>query len=130
MRKSARSLPDTNTIIRYLVKDDIELFNKAEKFFSQVKTGEQQALIIESVLAECIYVLLKVYKVPKKEAATSLSDILNYKGVANRDKEELKEALLIFADKNLDIVDCILCTKARNRHLRLFSFDKELNELI
>jgi len=32
----------------------------------------------------------------------------------------------MFARKNLDIVDCILCVKARNYNMAVFSFDKDL----
>ena len=42
MKKPGKSLPDTNTIIRYLVRDDEPLYLKAKDFFDKVKTGRRQ----------------------------------------------------------------------------------------
>ena len=35
MKKPGKSLPDTNTIIRYLVRDDESLYLKAKDFFAK-----------------------------------------------------------------------------------------------
>ena len=129
MKKQAKSLPDTNTIIRYLVKDDINLYKKAKEFFDKVREGSTKAVILESVVAECIYVLMKIYHVPKDRAVGSLIDILHYKGIANDDQKELVRALTLFADHGIDIVDSILCAKAISSGASLFSFDEELNKI-
>lgn len=129
MRKPGRSLPDTNILIRYLLRDDEILYAKAKEFFYKVKEGSTRAVILESVIAECIYVLTKIYRVPKNRAAESLSDILHYKGIANQDRQELIRALALFSERNVDIVDCILCVKAASPNTTLFSFDSELNKL-
>jgi predicted nucleic acid-binding protein len=129
MKKPARSLPDTNTIIRYLINDDPLLFNNAKGFFEKVKNGEIKAVILESVIAECIYVLTKIYLVPKNKASGRLIDILRYKGIVNNDRQELIDALTLFSEKSLDIVDCILYVKAISGGDNLFTFDLDLNRL-
>ena len=130
MKKPEKSLPDTNTIIRYLIKDDLTLYTRAKDFFDKVRSGIIKAVILESVIAECIYVLTKIYKVPKEKAARSLIDILRYKGIANDDKRELIHALTLFLQQGVDIVDCVLCAKAASSDAHLFSFDEELNQMI
>ena len=129
MKKSARSLPDTNTIVRYLVADDPTLHVKAKEFFDKVKNGSVKAVILESVIAECIYVLTKIYLVPRERAAGSLIDMLRYKGIANDDQQELIRALTLFSVQGLDIVDCILFAKAAAVGGHLFTFDADLNKL-
>lgn len=129
MRKPAKSLPDTNIIVRYLVKDNITLYTKAKDFFDKVRDGSEKAVILESVIAECVYVLTKIYQVPKNKASNSLIDILHYKGIANDDQKELIRALTISLESGVDIVDCILCAKAAGSGDNLFSFDEELNKL-
>jgi predicted nucleic-acid-binding protein len=129
VKKPARSLPDTNTIVRYLVADEPNLHAKAKLFFDQVKDGRVRAIILESVVAECVYVLTKIYKVPRDRAAESLTDILRYKGIANDDQQELIRALSLFSGRGLDIVDCILCAKAAAGRHRLFTFDADLNKM-
>jgi predicted nucleic-acid-binding protein len=129
VKRPARSLPDTNTIVRYLIADDPTLHAKAKSFFDRVKDGSVRAVILESVIAECIYVLTKIYNVPRDRAAGSLTDVLRYKGISNDDQHELIGALSLFSERALDIVDCILCAKAVASRHHLFTFDAALNKL-
>lgn len=129
MPRSISSLPDTNVVLRYLLRDIPEQFEQAERFFEEVRTGREKAVILESVLVECIYILMKFYQVPKAETVEILTGLLQYKGIVNRDKAALVEALAMFAEHNVDVVDCVLLAKARQGGLRLFSFDKALNRL-
>ncbi|HJP18468.1 MAG TPA: PIN domain-containing protein [Nitrospinota bacterium] len=122
MIKPVNKLPDTNTIIRYLLNDDVRLSKTARIFFEKVKDGEEKIVLLESVIAECIYVLVKIYRVPRNEAAESLIKLLSYKGVINSDKKELIDALNLFSKKNLDIVDCILCEKSKSQKNAAFHF--------
>jgi predicted nucleic-acid-binding protein len=128
MAKNANFLPDTNVLLRYLMRDVEEQYELAAGFFDEVRTGKKSVLILESVLVESIYILTKFYKVPKREAAEVLKGLLQYKGVANKDKAALSAALTLYADKNLDLVDCVLITQAQHRSAEVFSFDKALNK--
>jgi len=127
VKNPVRILPDTNTILRYLLEDEPDLYQRAAKVFEKLRTGDEKAIILESVLVECVYVLTKFYKVPKKETSSRLSALLHYRGIMNDDRNELIEALTIFAERpSLDIVDCILCVKAKKPNISLFTFDKAL----
>lgn len=126
MKRAGNSFPDANVIVRYLVKDDERLYGRAKEFFDAVRTGDRKAVVLESVTAESIYVLMKIYQVPRDRAAGSLIDILHYKGIINDDRKVLIKALDLFALKDLDIVDCILCAKAQDDGAGIFSFDRDL----
>ncbi|QWR77555.1 PIN domain-containing protein [Candidatus Magnetomonas plexicatena] len=123
-------LPDTNTIVRYILKDVSNLYVEAEKLFEKVRTGKENIVVLESVLVECVYVLVKFYKVPRSETSYVLQGFLSYKGVKNVDKDELIESLRMYSASNLDIVDCILCTKSECYKMPLFSFDNDLKNCI
>lgn len=129
MPKKAEMLPDTNIVLRYLLRDDAVQYAKATAFFENVRVGKEKAVIMESVLFECVYILMKFYKVPKRETANVLTMLMQYKGIANIDRKTLVDALRIFAEQNLDIVDCILLARAKQGKGRLFSFNKALNKL-
>lgn len=129
MAKHTETLPDTNVVLRYLLRDDAGQYERAVEFFENVRLGNEKAIIIESVLVECVYVLMKFYKVPKREVADHLTMLFQYKGISNPDQKTLVEALRIFAEQNLDIVDCVLLARAKQGKGRLFSFDRELNKL-
>jgi predicted nucleic-acid-binding protein len=121
-------LIDTNVILRYLLKDNIDLYDKIVDYFENLRLGIEKAIILECVLTECVYVLTKFYKMPKDEAACKLHDLFCYKGIVNKDKKELKESLLMFSNKNMAIVDCILCIKAKSDNMELLTFDKILKK--
>ena len=129
-QKDKSVLVDTNAILRYLLKDVPDLYEKSEALFKKVRTGEQKVEITEGVLAEAVYVLLKYYQVPKHEAIETLSAFLLYKDVAARNRSEYLEALRLFGQTKLDFVDCLLAARAKARKVELFAFDKELLKAI
>ena len=63
---TVKKLIDANVILRYLLKDNEVLFKKASSLLEKVKGGEEAVVIPESVLAECVYVLLRIYKVERR----------------------------------------------------------------
>ncbi|MBI4650598.1 PIN domain-containing protein [Candidatus Desantisbacteria bacterium] len=130
MIESQKKLPDTNIILRYLLKDEPHFYEKANELFEKVRVGEEKIIILESVFVECIYVLAKFYKVPRKEIVEKLKDLLLYKGIVNDDRDQLIEAFTIFINHSyLDIVDCILCAKAKMNNMKLFTFDEDLKKV-
>ncbi|OAQ21851.1 PIN domain-containing protein [Thermosulfurimonas dismutans] len=116
---------DTNVIIRYLIGDHPEHFEKARTFWEQVKLGKVQAFIPESVLAETVYVLLKVYGVPKEKAVEKLSQLLDYKGLEG-ELAVYREALVLFGARKVDIVDAIVLAWGNVKGYRPFSFDRDV----
>ncbi|MEM3846352.1 MAG: PIN domain-containing protein [Candidatus Parvarchaeota archaeon] len=119
---------DANVILRYLLKDNKDMYEICEKFFNEVFNSKTNAYILQAVLAEVIYVLLKLYKVSKKELIDVLEDLLASKNIKVQDKETTLEALSIFKKNNLDFVDCLICAYGKN--VEIFSFDKKVNNLI
>jgi predicted nucleic-acid-binding protein len=105
------------------------LFARAKTFFDKIKQGSEKAILLESVLAECLYVLTKMYRVPRDEAASILIDLLHYKGIANTNKTELISALRLYMDRHIDIVDAIICAKASGSGYQMMTFDKELQKI-
>ena len=124
-----KKIVDANVVLRYLLRDDEELFKKSFVLLESVKIGEETIEIAESILAECVYVLLKLYKVDRGVITEKLNELLSYKGIANSDREDLIDALNIFGQTQLSIVDSILCAKALNRKMTLFTFDEELAKI-
>jgi len=129
MKKSDAILPDTNVVLRYLLQDVPEQFGTASDFFEKVRTGVKRAVILESVVVECVYVLVKFYGVPKEDVAATLSGLLQYKGVVNRARTALIEALRLMADTGLDMVDCMLVAKGSHDGLEIMTFDKQMQKV-
>ncbi len=128
--KKPVALPDTNYILRYLLKDDAGQFTEAFTFFEQVRSGKVHAVVLESVLTECLYVLTKHYQVPRIAAAENMLGILAYKGIINHDQGRLATALGFFMKTTLDPVDCLLAATSLLEKRTLLSFDKALLKAI
>jgi len=124
--KSDVFLCDTNYIIRYLIQEEPELYRHANAFFEEIYEGSSQTQVLESVIVECVYVLDKYYAVPKEEIVQTLVGLLQYKGVVNSDKHDLINALKVYDESKLDIVDCILLSKSLSQDEPLKTFDKKL----
>ena len=120
---------DTNVILRYLLKDNVKLFEQAKPYIDALKIAQNQAYILEGVLVECVYVLLKVYQIPRQEIANALGGILDYPGIIGNDKTLLKRSLMLFSKHNVDIVDALIYTTATQSGLEIISFDKDIERL-
>lgn len=126
MQRPKVVLPDTNVVLRYLLRDHEAHYARASEFFEAVREDRRQAVLLEGVLVECVYVLTKFYQVPRSEAAGKLRGLLQYKGMRNPDRPELLDALKRYAETTVDIVDCILLAKGKAEHTEVFSFDDDL----
>jgi len=124
-----KKLIDANVVLRYLLQDDDVLFKKASALLERIKVGEEVAIIPESVLAECVYVLLKVYKIDRQIISEKLRGLFAYKGVVNPDKKDLIDSIILFGQTQLSIVDCITCSKSNNNGMPLFTFDDDLRNI-
>ena len=117
---------DANIIIRYLLKDNEEFYSLVDKFFEEVFSGKKTAYILQSVLAELIYVFTKFYKINKKQVVETLEELLSSRNIKIQDKDITLKTLYIFETNNIDFVDCLLC--AYSKEMEIFSFDKKLNK--
>lgn len=118
-------IADTNIILRHLLKDNIEQFQKTEVYFL-----ENEIYIPTEVIAEIVFTLLKVYQVPREDIKNSLLKIINYKNVQLSDKEVTVQSLKIFSKSNLSYIDCLLYSYNKIRNYEILSFDEELQKSI
>ena len=111
---------DANAFLRYLL-NDIEV--QAEATRSVIDSGA--AILTNEVLAEIVYVLEKVYDLPRLKIAKALEALVEC--VQCEDRELLLGALTTFrVNRKLDIVDAILAARHRLRQLEILTFDKDL----
>jgi predicted nucleic-acid-binding protein len=122
------TLIDTNIIIRFLIGDHELHLQESIKIFHAIETGNLQVEILDVVLMEALFVLTKFYKLPKSEVVADLKSLLAMEGVINTDKLILFEALSLFADKNIDFVDALICCKTKLQGYNSLSFDKNVNK--
>jgi len=84
--------------------------------------------ISTEVLAEVTYVLEGVYVLGREEIVSVLHELLHFDNIFTVNKNIILEALTLYAEKNLDFVDCLLC--AYSVEDEVLSFDKKLLKCI
>jgi len=119
---------DTNVVLRYLLRDHEGFYREAESLFDEAFSGKRKILLLDTVVAEVVYVLSGFYKVERQEIARVLRELLKAKGINATDKEALFEALDIFERKSLDFVDCLIC--AQGKRYQVMSFDKKVKKCV
>ena len=113
-----QKLIDANVILRYLLKDDEEMSQKAKEII------DNGAFTLPEVIAEVVYVLKGVYSVPRSEIADTLIQVLGVVGIENKDV--VTTALALFGEQALDFVDCILLARHQRLGDAVVTFDKKL----
>ncbi len=114
---------DANVILRYLLNDNQEMADAAERY---LKAGG--VLVTIEVAAEVVYVLKGVYSLERDNISETLKSFLGL--VDCRDKDVLILALETFGKHNLDFVDCVLLAYHVIRKIEIATFDKKLLKLL
>ena len=112
-------LIDANVILRHLLRDVEEQSAQARIIIAG------GAYTTTEVLAEVVYVLQGVYKIPRDKIQAALTALLSE--VLTDHADVIVKALEIYASKNLDFVDCVLIARACVLGDDVFTFDKKLN---
>lgn len=120
-------LIDTNVILRYLVGDNKELFDKAEKMFKEARSGKRKILIKVVVVAESCYVLESFYKKTKEEIATGMEVLLSQKWLKVEDRQALLGMWPWYKD-DLHFVDSYLIACSKFNKYKITTFDKVLEK--
>lgn len=114
---------DTNIILRYLLNDNKQMADEAEKIIK-----ENTALVTIEIIAEVVYVLKRVYSIERDVIKSSLFDFLSE--VQSNEMEVIKLGLTVYSEKNLDFVDCILYAYHKVKGNDIKTFDKKLQHLL
>ena len=116
---------DANIILRYLLNDQADLHQRAAGIIEG-----QDVWIPFEVVAGVVYVLEKLYGVPRNAIKMSLQMLISCENISVNDKAVLGKALQFFSKKNIDFVDALLLGYNHVRKHEVFSFDKGLNKLL
>lgn len=109
---------DTKVLIRLLVHDDPDQFEKARKLIKREVTASRRVLINRLVLMETEWVLRSRYSVPKGKIIEALSGLLEAADVQLEDEAVIEEALYMWKDSNADFADCLIAAKNRRMGCR------------
>lgn len=114
---------DTNMVLRYLLNDNEEMAEEAERIIKKAS-----ALLTTEVIAEVVYVLKGVYSIERGQIASCLLEFLSEVNIP--EEQVVRLGLETYAEQNLDFVDCILYAYNRVKGYEVKTFDKKLQRLL
>ena len=128
LSEKSTSVVDANAILSLLLGGERAHYRQSQEFFEPVREGTALAYIPAAVVAECVYVLSRIYKVTRADIASKLLGLLDYRGVST-ESPAVRHALTLYRDRNVDFVDALVVATAAERNWRVFSFDRDLERL-
>ncbi len=120
------SLIDTNIFIRFLVKEESDLYRRSVEIIEQIEQGTLEVEILSEVIMEILFIMTKYYGVSIENVVEDIKIFLLMDGVVNRDKYILFDTLNTMLEKKIDYVDALICTKTKLQGYDWISFDADL----
>src|SRR3989344_4808869 len=116
---------DTNVIIRYLTGDDQK---KADSFQRYLAKGED-LLLTDVTVAECFFVLTRLYRFSHEEIAPKLLSLTKHRRVVCH-KKLLNQTFQICLKINVGFVDAYTAARAlESTGGRVLSFDDDFDRI-
>jgi len=121
---------DTNVLVRFLVRDDENQFEKARKLIRREVAAGHRVFVNQLVLMETEWVLRSRYAVPKNQILEAISGLLNSTDIQFEDEPSIEETLFIWKESDADFADCLIGAKNRRMGCRATAtFDKKASKL-
>jgi predicted nucleic acid-binding protein len=117
---------DANVVLRFLRNDDPKQSPAAARLIANAKDGEIRLAISAVTVAETFYVLARVYRLTKAEAAARLLPLLQSDVLDVDDRARVIDALRRVTLANVDFGDGYLASTAAWRGDKIASFDADL----
>ena len=104
---------DTNVLVRFLVRDDEDQFERARKLIRRQAQDGQPVRISLLVLLETEWVLRSRYKLKKGEILSAFSELLSAVDMSFEDEPSIEEALFVWKDSPAQFADCLIGARYR-----------------
>ena len=83
---------DTNVIVRFLMKDDAEQAAAATKAFAEFTTAAP-GVVCREVLVELVWVLQKIYRLPRTDIADAIEGLLSAREIVVESADQIAVAV-------------------------------------
>ncbi|MEA1953583.1 MAG: PIN domain-containing protein [Campylobacterota bacterium] len=128
MEKKVRDkvLLDANIIVRFFEGESALHYQEAVTTIQEISIGKKKGLLLDLIIAEIVYVTRRVYKREKSEIVQVLKTLILMPYMYVENQAVLFSAFDIYASKNIDFADAILCAKKQLEGYDVISFDKKV----
>jgi predicted nucleic-acid-binding protein len=120
-----RYLMDTNALISFVTDRNPEQQGKVAKLFESAQHLKAVILCHRHVLTEFIYVMDRIYDVPKDQINRMVSDLMEMPGIETIQDLDFKAALSFWPDLIPDFGDAIIASVSMTRKgCAIVTFDR------
>lgn len=119
----AKKIFDANMILRYLLNDNLDMYEKSKQLLK-----EDNVWVTLEVIAEVVYVFRKVYAMERQIVSDKVRAFAEL--VKCKESDVLDMAIDTYATQNLDFVDCVLYAYNKVDGFEIATFDKKLLRLL
>jgi predicted nucleic acid-binding protein len=117
---------DTNVFLRFLTNDVPDQASAVETLFTQAAAGEVKLVTNTLVVAEIVWVLESYYHLARAEVQERAMAVAHMDGLLLPELETVTDALMAFAESNVDFVDAYnACWMRQHGLYHVATFDKK-----
>lgn len=119
---------DTNILVDALVAAHSDHHARAVRLVSKASQGEVILHLSVTVILEATFVLTRAYRVPRRDIANELTNLLDLKHLVIPDKPLIVATLGLWAEESpLSFADCYHLVLAKSLGLdAIYTFDKKM----
>lgn len=100
-----RAFADTNLFLRYFTNDVPQQADLVEALFRKAVAGELALFVSQMVIAEIVWTLESFYRLPRMDIRRHIVAIMNTPNVAIENEELIRDAIDLYAERNIDFID-------------------------
>lgn len=117
---------DTNVFLRYLTDDVPEQAQAVTALLEEAQAGRTALRTSALVIAEIVWTLDWYYELPKEEITRLVLGILNTAGLHVEHGDTIAEAVVLYAETNVDYADAYnACWMRRHDLSDIYTFDRK-----
>ena len=120
---------DTNVLVRYLVRDDLQQAEAARALLQSV-TGEKPAFACREVVVELVWVLERAYGFSRDRIATILEELVATEGLVVEAAHDVAQAAFRYRAGGAGFSDLMVVAAAKRvGAVPLYTFDRKAARL-
>ncbi|MGH8017227.1 MAG: PIN domain-containing protein [Opitutaceae bacterium] len=117
---------DANVVLRFLRNDDPQQSPASARLFAAAKAKKVKLSLSTVTLAEIFYVLARIYKLSRPDAAARLLPLVQSDALDVESRERVVDCLQRVMNASVDFGDAYLAATAAERGDKVSSFDRDL----
>src|SRR2546423_342418 len=96
---------DTNILVRHFTQDNPVQSPCATAYLRRIEDGDMRVRTEPTVIFETVYLLEKLYNIPRTVVRDGILDLLDLAGIVMPGKKRIRDAFALHIERNLPFAD-------------------------